>query len=123
MTNINISNLEKIIFSDQKVQEYLRCELPELYGEWQNILFTNNHSQKMKFNIKFLSYFFKDKVLNDIEKIINTKINVDYIDVNLVKHYDISIENLASLNFLEIQDYKFFSLYRKDKNIYVTTWR
>jgi len=123
MVILNILNLEKIIFFNKNIQNYLRINHENFYNEWQNLVYTNNKSEKFRFYIETLNRMESGQLILDMEKILMDQIVVENFDVGLVKHYDINLEELKEFEFSKYNNFKSFSIYRNDKNIGITFWR
>lgn len=124
MENLNIFNLEEIIFLNQKIQEYLRLEKKIIYDEWQKCLFSNNKSKKLKFYMEFLNVLLDEKFKENIEKILGYNVKIDIFNDKIVDHFDISKEDLYNVLCKDkVKNYSNIVLYRKGNNFKVTVWR
>ena len=123
MVILNIFNLEKIIFFNKNIQNYLRINHKNFYNEWQNLVYTNNKSEKFRFYIETLNRMESGQLILDMEKILMDQIVVENFDVGLVKNYNVNLEELKKFEFSKYNNFKSFSICRNDKNIGITFWR
>ena len=66
MVILNILNLEKIIFFNKNIQNYLIINHEKFYNEWQNLVYTNNKSEKFRFYIETLNRMESGQLILDI---------------------------------------------------------
>ena len=123
MLEINIHNVEEIIFENDK----LWLQIPHLkslkeqwkLGKYSPIL----RSLCKKSLLDFLNKANKeDEII--ISKFLNANVTINKLDYNLVKNYEFNIENIENdLNLLKNEFFNFFSFTRKNEKINITFWR
>ena len=123
MLQINIQNVEELVFQNNKIWR----DLPD-------IMYLKDHWRMSKISPIFKAMGkkaildFLNKVTKDHEKIISkhlgTSVTINKIDRHLVKNMEFSIEEAEDIINLFSEDlYPYFNTYRTKDKIYVTFWR
>lgn len=125
MIQINIQNVEEIIFRNDKIWRELP-DLRYLREQWRmSKISPVLKALGKKSLLEFLNKIKKEHELI-ISKHLGTSVSFDKIDYLLVKNLELKIEEAElELNLLEAKQplYPYFSTYRKNDKIYITFWR
>lgn len=125
MLNVNIQNVEKIIFENDQVWKKIP-DLVYLRDQWRmSKMSPVLRALGKKSLLEFLNKIKKDHEIA-ISNYFNTSVNIDKIDYFLVKNLEFSIEDAElELNLIEAKTplYSYFGTYRKNDKIYITFWR
>lgn len=118
--NLNIKNVEEIIFFDKKIQNLLP-EQSHFFEQWKlgkRIPSLNYLSQK---NILDFLNSINEKHINILEKYFNQEVYVDKINYNLVENKIFYLDD--SLDLCEFSGFKDFTLTRNKNVCKITFWR
>lgn len=123
MLQINIHNVEELIFQNNKIWRDLP-DITHLRDHWR----MSKISPIFKAMGKKAILDFLNKTNKDHEKIISkhlgTSVTINKIDRNLVRNMEFPIEEAEELLNLFSEDlYPYFNTYRTKDKIYVTFWR
>jgi hypothetical protein len=125
MIQINIQNVEKIIFQNDQLWRDLP-DLRHLREQWR----LSRVSPALRAMGKKAILDFLNKVKKEHENIISkhlgTSVTIDKLDYHIVQNMEFSIEDAElELNLLEAEKplYSYFGTYRKNNKIYITFWR
>lgn len=125
MIEINIQNVEEIIFKNDEIWRELP-DLRHLREQWRMSKISPILRAMGKKSI--LDFLNKAKHEHEviISKHLGTSVTIDRLDYHLVKSVEFPIEDAElELNYLEAQQplYPYFGTYRKNDKIYITFWR
>lgn len=124
MKNLNIFNLEEIIFSNLKVLDFLRLKHRSVYDDWQKTVLLNSKAIKTKFYITFLNYILVNNLNIDLESILGYKLIVEVFDVGLIKNFDYNISDICEFIYNnDFDKYRNISIYRNKESLKITAWR
>jgi hypothetical protein len=125
MVQINIQNVEEIIFRNDKIWRDLP-DLRYLREQWRmSKISPVLRALGKKSLLEFLNKSKKEHEFI-ISKHLGHSVVIDKIDYFLVKNMEFPIEDVElELNLLEAKQplYPYFSTYRKNNKIYITFWR
>jgi hypothetical protein len=125
MIEINIQNVEEIIFRNDEIWRELP-DLRHLREQWRmSKISPILRAMGKKAILEFLNKVKKEHE-TAISKHLGTSVTIDKIDYHLVKSLELSIEDAElELNYLEAEQpsYPYFGTYRKNDKIYITFWR
>jgi hypothetical protein len=125
MIQINIQNVEEIIFRNDKIWRDLP-DLRYLREQWRmSKISPVLRALGKKSLLEFLNKIKKEHE-SIISKHIGTSVVIDKIDYFLVKNMEFSIEDSElELNLIEAKQplYPYFATYRKNDKIHITFWR
>lgn len=123
MIDINIHNVEQIIFENDQIWK----KLPRLINYKNQWKLGKLHPELRPLSKRSLLDFLNNLNKEEekvISKSLNTSIVITKLDYNIVKNYEFEIENLEdSLNILSNEFYSFFIVSRKNNKIDMTFWR
>lgn len=117
---INLQNIEEIIFLDKKVQE----QLPEyryLFDQWNLAHRVSGLKQMAKHSALELMNGLGEVQLEKLQKYFGKPVFVNKLNNNLVDHYDCNIDDHERL--CEFTEYGGLSLFRKGDELKFTFWR
>lgn len=120
---INIQNVEDLIFYDQKLQKLLP-EFSGLFGQWKLAKqYPDLRSLGKRSIIEFLNKV-TDEQTKIIEKYLGARVKFARIDSRIVRNYKFELENFeGSLGELETDGFSNFFLTRNESQIYISFWR
>jgi hypothetical protein len=125
MVQINIQNVEEIIFQDDKIWREMP-DLRYLREQWKlSKISPILRAMGKKSLLEFLNKAKKEHE-NAISKYLATSVTIDKLDYFIVKNMEFSIDDAElDLNLIEAQEslYSYFGTYRKKDKIYITFWR
>jgi hypothetical protein len=119
--NLNLTNVEKIVFQDKRVQRLLPHH-GNLFGQW--------HLAQMSPSLRSLG---KQAVLdflnalneNDVEILktyFQSEITLTKLNYNLVSNYTFSIDE-SEIILNEVEGFVDFATHRDENHIYISFWR
>ncbi len=117
---INLKNIEEIIFHDKKVQE----KLPEyryLFDQYNLAHRVSGLGQMAKQSVLELLNALDGNHLKKLENHFGETVFVNKLNNKLVDHYDCSIDNYERL--CEFSEYGGIALYRHNNELKFTFWR
>ena len=119
--NLNLQNVEELIFYDKKLQQLLP-EFKNLFDSWTlAIRVPTLRSLGKRAVSDFLSGLLSEHI-NIIEKYLETNVVVDKLNYRIVKNYSFSLEKLeAELNIIET--FPNLSITRNGEQVYISFWR
>lgn len=121
MLEINLQNVEEIIFYNNKLHHVLP-EFSYLFDQWK----LSRYSPALKNLGKRSIIDFLNKINQDqikiLEKHLGTTIYIKGIDTNIVKNYNFLLDNAEEkLNCLE--DVPNFCVSRDESSVYISFWK
>lgn len=117
---INLQNIEEIIFLDKKAQEQL-SEFRYLFDQWNLAHRVSGLRQMAQQSTLELLNGLGNTQLDKLEKYFGQPVFVNKLNKNLVDHYDCSIHEQDRL--CEFSEYGGMTLYRKGDDLKFTFWR
>lgn len=118
--NINIKNIEELIFYDRKLQKFFP-EFQHFFNQWQlgqNIIAMKTLAKRSV--VEFLNSL-EEKHVKILEEYFKEKVFVDKLDNNIVANYDNFLENEEEL--CRFSNYQDFCLTRDKEKYKITFWR
>ena len=121
---INIQNVEELIFYDQKLQKLLP-EFSSLFGQWKLAKqYPDLRSLGKRSIIDFLNKVTEEQT-KIIEKHLGARVKFARIDSRIIRNYKFELkdfeESLDGLN--EIDGFSNFFVSRNESQIYISFWR
>ena len=117
---INLKNIEQLIFYDKKVQA-LMPEFRHLFDQWQLGQQISGMKSLGQRSVLDLINSLNVDCIAKLEEYFSEKILINKIDYNLVSHYNLSIDEPNEL--CKFTGYKDFCLTRNKNQVSVTFWR
>ena len=119
MMNINLSNVEEIVFYDKSLQRKLPA-FKHLFDQWTLAMQAPTLRSLGKRSILDFLNNLENEHIAIIEKHLGSKITIEQLDYHIVQHYDFSLES-ADLDGL--QTYSDFAIFRNEDQLYISFWR
>ena len=117
--NINLSNVEEIVFYDKQLQRKLP-EFRHLFDQWTLALQVPTLRSLGKRSVLDFLNNLEDEHIAIIERHLGSEIAVDKLDYHIVRNYDFPVED-ADLDGL--QTYADFAVFRDEDQLYISFWR
>ena len=117
---INLRNIEEIIFFDKQIQALLP-EFRQQFDQWQlayRIPGLKAHGQKSVFEVLNT---LEERHLKILESYFNEPVLMQRLNHKLVDHYNCKIEDADRL--CEFTEYRDFCLHRNNDQLSITFWR
>jgi len=120
MLNLNLTNVEELIFYDKKAQAILP-DFSNDFRVWAFALRNGLVPMGRKVVTDFLSGL-KDAHVEALETYFGDKLVVDKLDYHMVRNYTLSLEN-AEEELNQIQGFPNLSIHRSADQLYISFWR
>ena len=118
---INLKNIEEIIFFDKKLQ-LLLPEFRHFFDQWQlGQQIPGMKTLARRSVLDVLNALDKNHI-KKLEEYFNESILIDKIDYKIIAHFDTNIEN-ETQNLCNFVGYKEFCLHRNKDKISISFWR
>ena len=119
MMNINLSNVEEIVFYDKSLQRKLP-EFKHLFDQWMLAIKAPTLRSLGKRSILDFLNNLENEHIAIIEKYLGSEITIDKLDYHIVKNYNFQLED-TDLNGLPT--YADFAIFRNEDQLYISFWR
>jgi hypothetical protein len=124
MLHLNFSNVEELIFFDEKVQKLLPDDMFSIFEQWRmakRIPFLKGIGKQAM--LDFLNLV-NDQNIDILEQYFGEQIYVERIDYSIVKNFKIPIsEKIVCEELCKIMDLIYYSTWRDEEYIYISFWR
>ena len=117
---INLKNIEEIIFFDNKVQS-LFPEFRFIFDQWKLGLRVSGLKQLSQQSVLELMDNLGEKELEKLSNYLGKTVSIGKLNAKVVDHYDCNI--IEHDRLCEFSDYTEFSVYRKGDDLKLTFWR
>lgn len=118
---INLKNIEEIIFFDKKIQ-LLLPEFRHFFDQWQLGQHIPGMKALAKRSVLDVLNALDENHIKKLEEYFNESVLVDKIDYKIVAHFDSTIQNEAK-DFCNFVAYKEFCIFRNKDKISLSFWR
>lgn len=119
MLNVNLQNVEELIFYDKKLQSLLPA-FTQYFKQWELSIKAPILKQIGKRAILDFMNEVDDEHLQIIGKYLGARIKIDKLDYNIVKSYQLDVDK-AKLD--EVDTYPNFAIHRNADQLYISFWR
>jgi len=121
MLSLNITNIEKLIFHDQKVRS-LFPEFQSLFKQWQFAKIHDLRSIQQQCLLNFLNSVNNDHI-STLKEHFECEVTLTKINNQIVENKTIPISDLENV-LRDIEgEYQDFAVYRDKDQIYISFWR
>ena len=124
MKILNFSNVEQLIFYDQKAQKALPVHMFSLFEQWrlaQRVPFLKQLGRQAL--LDFLNGLTEDDI-NALEVYFDEKIIVEKLNYSIVHNLTVPLNEFSICKALcEIEGFGYFSTWMDDNFLYITFWR
>lgn len=117
---INLKNIEEIIFFDKKVQAILP-EFKSLFDQWVLSHRVSGLKQMAQHSVIELINSLSHEHIKKLSEYFNEDVYVNKLNKKLVDHYDCNIDDTGRL--CEFSEYVGTTLFRKGNELKFTFWR
>jgi hypothetical protein len=121
MLEINLNNVEKLLFYNRKAQTLLP-EHTHLFDQWRLSRFLPAMRPVSKRAVLQLLQSITDDQLARLSKHFGMPVTLDTVENKLVKNLEFSLDD-AELGMNETDMFPFMSISRDRNNVYISNWR
>jgi hypothetical protein len=120
MINLNLTNVEELVFYDRKIQASL-LDFSNLFNVWNFSLRAGLGPIGKKAVMDFLNDL-KESHIEILEKYFNDTITVERSDYHIVRNQQVALDN-AEVGLNLIQEFPNISIHRDENHLYLSYWR
>jgi hypothetical protein len=122
MTNINLKNIEELLFKNNDVKN-LFPELRHIFDQWLlSYRFPILNTMRKQAMMDLLNSL--DEIhVNKLETFFEDKITVDKLDFHTIKNLKFFINDSIGEELTKYESYNNITINRKGDQVYITLWR
>lgn len=122
MTNINLKNIEELLFKNNDVKN-LFPELRHVFDQWLlSYRFPILNTMRKQAMMDLLNALDENHV-KKLETFFGNKVIVDKLDFHTVKNLKFSINDPIGTELTKYESYSNITMNRRDDQVYITLWR
>jgi hypothetical protein len=123
MIKLDFSNVEELIFLNEKVRQVLPPFFANYFESWnlsKRVPSLKQMGRKAMYDL--LNSLNEDHVLS-LEEFFGERILIEKLNYNAVKNIKLGLEEDVCRVLCDVVEDNYYSIYRDDKFIYITFWR